>query len=216
MQLAPQRTAALLQVGQQNPTPTLAARPPQVDTGHHQDDAPASRQLDQPVADRADHQLAVQRPGDRLQVVLGVLGAKQLAAVRIDEQVDLPPVLHTDKLRAAIGRGRRQVLADLQLRIGSTQMLQLLVGAHHRSARTDLQQVVVHQLVELRFEQVDDPGQRQQDHERSHEQPGVEMPAPGQVVELGNFLLHFYSLHAGLFGPALVFRRGPGMLRSCP
>ncbi len=41
--------------------------------------------------------------------------------------------------------------------------------------------------------QVDDSGQRQQDHEGRDEQPGVEMPAPGQRVEVTAVL--FVRLH---------------------
>ena len=57
-------------------------------------------------------------------------------------------------------------------------------------AGADVEQVVVEQGVELGFEQVNNPGQCQQDHEWSNKQPGIEMPAPGQVVERRCWLAH--------------------------
>ncbi|MCY1405245.1 hypothetical protein D9M71_204820 [compost metagenome] len=153
----------------------------------------------------------MQRAGDGLQVVPGVLAAEQLAAVGIEVQVDLAAGMHADELRAAVGSAGRQVLADFQLRIGRAQALHLLVGTEGRGTGRHPQQVVVHQLVELRLEQVDDPGQRQQDHERCDEQPGVEMPAPGQVVEIERFLVHLSYLHSRpLTGP----RPGTGIDRK--
>ena len=51
-------------------------------------------------------------------------------------------------------------------------------------------QVVVHQGIELRFEQVNNAGDGQQNHKRGDKQPGIKMPAPGQVVERGGWSAH--------------------------
>ena len=49
----------------------------------------------------------------------------------------------------------------------------------------DLEQVRVHQLVELGLEQVDDPGHREQDQQGSEEEAGQKVPAPSALIEGG-------------------------------
>ena len=183
MQVAPQQATTGIQARPQHASTTLTARPPEVQAGHHQHHAPAGGQLDQAVADSADQQLAVQGAGESLQVVRRVLLAEQRAAVGVEEQVGLASVELGDELRAALGRRRRQVLAHLSLRQRLLQARQLLVGGQRRTGRLHAEQLGIHQLVQLRLEQVDDARQRQQDHEGNDEQPGIEVPAPGQVVE---------------------------------
>jgi hypothetical protein len=77
----------------------------QVQAGHHQHDAPAGGQFHQAVTDGADHQLAMQGAGDGLQVLLAVLLAEDLAAVRVDEHVQFAPAVMHHELRAALGVG---------------------------------------------------------------------------------------------------------------
>ncbi|MGY4661778.1 hypothetical protein ACVWZ9_002572 [Pseudomonas chlororaphis] len=151
----------------------------------------------QAVAECADHQLAMNGPGDGLQIVLGVLLAKDVAVVRVDEHIEFATFLLHHELRTAPGFERRQVLFDMAQGIRGPDPLELLIGAEHVVPRRHLQQVAVHQRVELGFEQVDDPGQGQHHHERGHEQPGVEMPAPGQVVERHFRLAHQGTLRMG-------------------
>jgi hypothetical protein len=57
----------------------------------------------------------MQGTGDGLQVLLAVLLAEDLAAVRVDEHVQFAPAVMHHELRAALGVQRRQVLADVAL-----------------------------------------------------------------------------------------------------
>jgi hypothetical protein len=91
----------------QHPGAATTARPPQVQPGHQQHYAPAGGQHDQPIAEGADHQLAMQRSGNRLQVVLRILATQQHAPVRIDEQIEALPGVVDDELRAAVRLHRR-------------------------------------------------------------------------------------------------------------
>ena len=125
----------------------------------------------------------MQGAGHGLQVELGILLAQYLAGVGVDKYIELAPGVIDHELAAAFAVDRRQVLADMALWISGLHAAQLLFGAEAVMGRGDSEQVVVEQGVELGLEQVDDPGQGQQDHERGDKQPGVEMPAPGQVVE---------------------------------
>ncbi|MNV72131.1 hypothetical protein D3C71_1651950 [compost metagenome] len=132
----------------------------------------------------------MQGAGDGLQVLLAVLLAEDLAAVGIDEHVQLACAVIHHELRAAFGIDRRQVLGHVALGIGLAHFGQQRIGALSVMAGLDHHQLAVHQRVELRLEQVDDPGDRQHDHERGDEQSGIEMPAPGQVVEVHFGLAH--------------------------
>jgi hypothetical protein len=129
----------------------------------------------------------MQRTGNGLQVVFRVLLAQYRAAIRINEDGHFAPVVVHHELRATGSVGRWQVLADRGLGVGRLGALQLLVGAQGVLGGLNHEQVAVHQRVELGFEQVDDTGQGQQDHERGDEEAGIEVPTPGQVVE-GHFL----------------------------
>ena len=132
----------------------------------------------------------MQRAGHGLQVELGILLAQYFAAVGVDEHIELAASVMNNELAAALRVERWQVLADLALWISGLDALQLLVGAEAVMARADVDQVVVEQRVELGLEQVNNPGQGQQDHEGGDKQPGVEMPSPGQVVERRCGLAH--------------------------
>lgn len=149
--------------------------------------------FDQPVADGPDHRLAMQCPGHRLEIQLRILAAEFAPAVGIDEEVPLPALFANHELRAAPRLARRQVLADGGLRVRLAHPGEQLVGAAHLRTGLDPQQLRIEQRIQLRLEQVDDSGQRQQDHEGRDEQASVEMPAPGQRVEVTAVL--FVRLH---------------------
>ncbi|MNQ54443.1 hypothetical protein D3C85_685110 [compost metagenome] len=197
VQVTPEHAAFAAQPWPQNSGATLASWPPQEDAGHDQHDAPARGHLDQSIADGADHQLAMNGPGDGLQVVLRVLLAQDIALIRVDEHVQFAASVFHDELRAAFGVDRRQVLGDLALWISRLHTVEQRVGAEAVMAGRHIHQAAVHQWVELRLEQVNDAGQGQHHHERRDEQPGIKMPAPGQVVEVRCGLLH-YVCSAGL------------------
>ncbi|MNO68811.1 hypothetical protein D3C76_596530 [compost metagenome] len=211
MQVTPQQPTACGKPRPQHAGAVAPAWPPQIQARHHQHDAPARRQLDQAITDRADHQLAVQGTGNRLQVLFAILLAEQLATVGVDEHVQFAPAVMHHELRAALGIQRRQVLADMALWISLVHLGQQGVGRLSMMAGFDHHQVAVQQRVELRLEQVDDPGDRQQDHERGHEQPRIEVPTPGQVVEVdacsshGN-LLFDQQMGATCAAPVVVVR----------
>ncbi len=189
MQITPQHAAATVQAWPQNPR-RLTARPPQEKPRHHQHHPPTGGHFDQPVTDGADHQLAVDGAGDGLQILLGILFAEDVAVVRVDEYVQLLPGTGHDKLRAALGVDRWQVLGDLALRISTFDPLQQVIGGHGVMTGRDVEQTAVHQRIELGFEQVNHAGQGQHHHEWRDEQSGIKMPTPGQVVEIRFGLLH--------------------------
>ncbi len=95
----------------------------------------------------------MQGTGDSLQVELGILLAEHVAAIGVDEHIEFTAVLDHHELRTAPGIGRRQVLLDPALWIGGVDPLQLFVGADPVVAGLDLEQIAVHQRVELRLEQ---------------------------------------------------------------
>ncbi|MNE30192.1 hypothetical protein D3C80_1236940 [compost metagenome] len=183
VQVTPEQPAARRQPRPKHASATAPARPPQVQARYHQHDAPARSQFHQPVTDRADHQLAMQGAGDGLQVLLAVLFAEDLAAVWVDEHVQFAPAVMHHELRTALGVQWRQVLGDVALWVGLAHFSQHRVCALPVLAGLDHHQVAVQQRVELGLEQIDDPGDCQQDHERGHEQPRIKMPTPGQVIE---------------------------------
>ncbi|MNY04495.1 hypothetical protein D3C86_1371750 [compost metagenome] len=189
VQVAPQYATTTVQAWPQDAC-RLTARPPQEDAGHHQHHAPTGGQFDQPIANGADHQLAVNRPGDGLQVLLGVLFTEDVTVVRINENVQLLFIVEHDKLRAALGIDRRQVLGDLTLWVSRFHPCQQVVGRDGVMTGRDVEQAAVHQRIELRLEQVNGAGQGQHHHEWRNEQSGIEMPAPGQVVEIHFGLFH--------------------------
>ncbi|MNC35460.1 hypothetical protein D3C75_839450 [compost metagenome] len=153
----------------------------------------------------------MQGAGDGLQVLLAILFAEDFAAVGVDEHVQFAPGVLHHELRAAFGVQRRQVLANVALGVGLAHLGQHRVRALSVVAGFDHHQLAVQQRVELRLEQVDDPGNCQQDHERGHEQPRIEVPTPGQVVEVdacsshGN-LLFDQQMGATCAAPVVVVR----------
>ncbi|MOA08288.1 hypothetical protein D3C78_1280420 [compost metagenome] len=189
MQVTPQDATTAVQARPQNAC-RLTAWPPQEDAGHHQHHAPTGGQFDQPIADGADHQLAVNRAGNGLQVFLGVLLAEDVTVVRIDEHIQFVAAIEHDKLRATFSADRWQVLLDRGLRVRVFHALEQVVGRHCVMTGRNVEQAAVHQRVELRFEQVNGAGQGQHHHEWRNEQSGIEMPAPRQVVEIHFGLFH--------------------------
>ncbi|MNY00998.1 hypothetical protein D3C86_1335100 [compost metagenome] len=216
VQVAPQYAAATAQTGPQN-SRRLTARPPQEHPGNHQHHAPTGGHFNQPVTDGANHQLAVDRPRDCLQVFLGVLLAKDVAVVRIDEYVQFVASVEHDKLRAAFGVHRWQVLLDRALWIRVLDALEQVVGRDRVMAGGDVEQTAVHQRVKLRLEQVNGAGQGQHHHEWRNEQSGIEMPAPGQVVEIHFGLFHHVcSAWLGSFSCVLAVAAQPIASRLAP
>ena len=71
----------------------------------------------------------------------------------------------------------------MRLRVIDVHPLLQHIGTESMLAWRHVQQIAVHQGVQLRLEQINHPGQGQQDHERCDEQAGIEMPAPCKVVE---------------------------------
>ncbi|MNE22289.1 hypothetical protein D3C80_1154960 [compost metagenome] len=132
----------------------------------------------------------MQGTGDRLQVAFRVLLAQHVAVVGVDEHIQFTTCILKHKLRATVGGHRWQVLADLALGVSLVHLLQQAVGALCVVPGLDHHQVAVEQRIKLRFEQVDDPGDRQQDHERGDEQPGIKVPTPGQVVKTNRRFAH--------------------------
>ena len=115
MEVTPQHPPASAQARPQYSGGRLPAWPPQVQTGNHQHHAPASSQFHQPVAEGADHQLAMQCPSHGLQIELGILLAQHFTAVGVDKHVKLAPAVVDHKLSAALRVDWRQVLADMAL-----------------------------------------------------------------------------------------------------
>ncbi|MNH83013.1 hypothetical protein D3C73_354060 [compost metagenome] len=189
MQVTPKHPPATAQAWPQN-AGGLTARPPQEYPGHHQHHTPTGGQFDQPIADGADHQLAVNRARNGLQVLLGILLAEDVAVVRIDKNVQLVAVVEHDELGAAFGIDRWQVLFDRCLGIRIFYPLEQVVGRDSVMTGRHVEQAAVHQRIELRLEQVNGAGQGQHHHEWRNEQSGIEMPAPGQVVEIHFGLFH--------------------------
>src|SRR5262249_3292038 len=66
----------------------LPARPPKIEPRHRQDQAPASRKLDDGIAEVAEHQRAVQLVGDADEASGVVIGTQRLARYRIDEDAN--------------------------------------------------------------------------------------------------------------------------------
>ncbi|MNG15479.1 hypothetical protein D3C84_993110 [compost metagenome] len=144
MQVAPQNATSTVQAWPQD-AGRLTPRPPQEHPGNHQHHAPPGSQFHQPVTDGADHQLAVDRPGNGLQVLLGILIAKDVAVVRIDEHIQLGTVIDHDKLGAAFGADRWQVLLDRGLWIRVFHAFEQVIGRDRVMAGRDVEQAAVHQ-----------------------------------------------------------------------
>ena len=190
MQVTPEQPSASAPAWPQHSGRRLPAWPPQVQPRHHQHHAPTGGHFHQAVADRADQQLAVNRPGHGLQVVFRILLAQYIAMVWVDEYVQFPTLVDHHELRAALGIDRRQVLLDLAFRVGLADLFEQVVRRQAVVPGGYVQQAAIHQWIELWLEQVNDAGQRQHHHEWRDEQPGIKMPAPGQVVEIRFRLAH--------------------------
>ena len=143
--------------------------------------------------------LGVQGAGHRLQIPLVVQGAEQGAAGGIEEQGQLAAPLADDELGAGIRADRRQVLAQAGVRHGGPCLGPQRIGAQGLAGRRHLHQLGIHEIVELGLEQVHHAGEGEQDQEGGDEEAGVEVPAPGQVVERGFGSGHQGALRIGLY-----------------
>ncbi len=101
----------------------------------------------------------MQSASDCLQVPLVIHGAEQGAAGGIEKQGQFVAVLIDDELGAGIRAGGRQVFAQAGVRHGDHRLGQQLVGTQGLTGGGNLHQLGIHQVVELGFEQIDDPGQ---------------------------------------------------------
>ena len=170
VQISPPEASSLVQPWPQDTADTRAlARPPEIEAADKQHYAPAGGQLDQPIPCGAEQQIGMQGASHRLQVPLVVHGAEQGAADRIHKQGEFIALLSDDKLGAGIRRGRWQVFAQVGVRhggpclgpegIGAKGLARQLIGAQDVGGGGHLHQLGIEQIVELGFEQINDPCQ---------------------------------------------------------
>ncbi len=160
VQIPPPEAATLVHSGPEDAAhPGPLAWPPEVEAAQQQYQPPACSQFDQPIPRGAEQQVGVQGAGYRLQIPLVVHGAEQGAAGGIHKQGQLLFTSIDDELSAQVGSGRRQVLTQAGIGHGHHRLGQQLVGTQGLAGGGDLHQLWVHQVVELGFEQIDDPGQ---------------------------------------------------------
>ncbi len=163
--------------------------PPQVEPGKDHHDCPACRQLHQPAPRLADQQLAVDFMRDLHDPPIGIERAQHLA-LRRDEDIAhrlFPAFVATarqaDMDQCGIAFLLWQAIGvEPRAGIGRQHCLHLITGADFPGDR----QVLIGAFFpafDLRLEQIDRPGQRQNEHHRHHKHPGIEMPAPDGAIE---------------------------------
>ena len=160
MQIPPPKASALVHSGPEDAAhPGPLAWPPEVEAAQQQYQPPACGEFDQPIPRGAEQQVGVQGASHRLQIPLVIHGAEQGAAGGIHKQSQLAIPLIDNELGALIGCDRRQVFTQAGIGHGHHRLGQQLVGTQGLAGGGDLHQLGVHQVVELGFEQIDDPGQ---------------------------------------------------------